>query len=135
MSEYHVVQTIFKDEECIAEALKEMGYTPEVHAEAVNIGGSTRAKAHVVVRREQFGGYRDIGFEKTKSGEIVCHCDNWDWSEGGRQRFDMPRMRIKYNQAVTRKHAKHSSKYTESKCWVDEEGKEKMKLRVWEYTE
>ena len=37
MSEYHVVDVEFKDETCLVDALKEMGYQPEVFENGVFI--------------------------------------------------------------------------------------------------
>lgn len=80
MSEYTIVEVKFKDEGCLIQSLKEMGYTPEVHKNGVvlsNAYSSAKPTAHVVVRKGQFGGYGDVGFERTKKG-FVMHADSSD---------------------------------------------------------
>jgi len=82
MSEYHVVEVIFNDEDILVKSLKEMGYGVEIHNEGVaignNIGRGVIGNAHVVVRRSQFGGMGDIGFERTSDKGFVMHADDYD---------------------------------------------------------
>jgi len=83
MSEYHVVEVIFKDEELLTQSLKDMGYEVEVHNEGVHVGrGIKTANAHIVVRRNQFHGMGDVGFERTENG-FVLHADDYDVGNHG----------------------------------------------------
>lgn len=57
-----------------------MGYAVEVNQEPVSIngyGGTKVGSAHLVVRKNQFGGYGDVGFERTSKG-FVMHADSDD---------------------------------------------------------
>ena len=44
MSEYHIIETSFKDEPVLVQTLKEMGYQPEVHSNAKNLYGFQEKK-------------------------------------------------------------------------------------------
>ena len=80
MSEYHVAEAIFKDENILKQSLRDMGYAVEVHKEPVSINGYGSKKvgsAHLVVRKNQFSGYGDVGFERTAKG-FVTHADSDD---------------------------------------------------------
>lgn len=99
MSEYHVVEVIFNDESVLVQSLKEMGYVVEVNKEPVSINGyggsKIAANAHIVVRKSQFGGYGDVGFEKTAKG-FVMHADDYDVGEAHRNRFKLNNLNKKY---------------------------------------
>jgi hypothetical protein len=138
MSQYHVIETQFKDQGCLVKALEEMGFKPTIASEGTTFqtngrGQNSQQKVHIVVPRSQFGGYGDVGFEKTAKGFSV-HCDDYDWREGSSHRkFNMEKLRINYNKAVVRQAIKKTSKYTEVSCETTADGREKMKLRVWEF--
>ena len=73
MSEYHVVETGFKDEPVLISTLKEMGYEPEIHKTAKNLygyaGKKRDQKANIIIPRAQVGSAsNDIGFERVKKG-------------------------------------------------------------------
>jgi len=62
------------------QSLKDMGYAVEVNQKPVSIngyGGTKVGSAHVVVRKNQFGGYGDVGFERTAKG-FTIHADSDD---------------------------------------------------------
>ena len=86
ISEFHVVETEFKDEECLIGALQDVGYTPEVHEKEVKLNGyngrGKQPKAHIVVRKGQFGGYGDAGFERVADGNFKLHADDYDYGRG-----------------------------------------------------
>tara|TARA_Y100000310_G_scaffold57488_2_gene52745 strand:+ start:65965 stop:66348 length:384 start_codon:yes stop_codon:yes gene_type:complete len=79
MSQYHTAQTEFTDKESLVEALENMGWKVEKHDNPIEIssGYGAKKKAHVVVRRNQFSGAADIGFEKQKD-KWVLHRDHVD---------------------------------------------------------
>ena len=135
MSQYHVIETQFKDQGCLVKALKEMGLEAEIYEKGTTLNTTMSQKhpiAHVVVRRNKFGGYGDVGFEKTATG-FVLHCDDYDWSENRHKKFNLEKLRIQYNKEVVRKVIGKSSKYTEVSCEQLSDGREKMKLKVWEF--
>jgi hypothetical protein len=136
MSQYHVVQTEFEDLECLGKALEEMGMKPEIHQQGAQFtptyGGGVK-NAHIIVRRQNFGGVGDVGFEKTGS-KIQIHCDNMDWSGAStRGRLDIPRLRIKYNQQKVKRLISTSAKYTVLGNEQLENGSERVRLRVREF--
>lgn len=88
ISEYHVVEIAFKDEGVLIQTLKEMGYEPSIHQNAVNLygyqGDKREQKAHIVIPRSQVGvASNDVGFEKVDGG-FVLHASEYDrsWRNG-----------------------------------------------------
>jgi len=79
MSEYHTAKTEFIDKKALVEACEKMGWKVESHDKAVEInsGYGPKRKAHIVVRRGQFGGCADFGFEK-QGDKYVLHRDHMD---------------------------------------------------------
>ena len=72
------MQVVFKDESCLIQSLKDIGFKPVVHNEGITLNNSySRSKptAHIVVPRSQVGGYGDLGFERTAKGGFKMHVD------------------------------------------------------------
>ena len=112
MSAYNSVTTIYKDQECLVESLKEMGYTEiEVHELPQNLVGYhadlRQQRAHIIIRRKHIGlSSNDIGYLRNADGtftEIISDFDkrkhDSKWSTN---------LKAKYTEAVTMKtaHAK-----------------------------
>ena len=100
MSAYATLETVYKDRECLVQALADMGYKDvEVHDEAqslVGYHGDTRAeKANVIVRRKFVGqAANDIGFVKDETGKykaIISQFDsgkhNTKWLDGLKKNY------------------------------------------------
>jgi hypothetical protein len=100
MSAYATLETVYKDRECLVQALADMGYKDvEVHDEAQNLvgyHGDTRAeKANVIVRRKFVGSAaNDIGFVKDETGKykaIISRFDsgkhNTKWLDGLKKNY------------------------------------------------
>ena len=74
MSAYATVQTQFRDQQALVQALGEIGYAEvEVHAEAQALygyhGDVRPEKAHVIVRRQHVGqAANDVGFVRGQDG-------------------------------------------------------------------
>ena len=69
MSAYHSYETVFKDKDCLVEALKEMGFKPSVHDEAKQLtgyqGDKRQQTAEIIIPKAQVGSAsNDIGFKK-----------------------------------------------------------------------
>ena len=130
MSEYHVVDVEFKDEECLVGALKEMGYQPEVFENGTTVSNSyskTSPKCHVVVRKNQFSGYGDMGFERV-SGGFKLHIDDYDYGKGKRDKIKMSRLKQVYASSVIQKSIRKTSKFSfVSKS--EKDGNIKIKVR------
>ena len=84
MSAYHTQRTIYKDKDCVVEALGEMGYTNvEIHEVAQNLigyHGDTRPqKANIIVRRQYVGrAANDLGFVKQADGTYSAIVSDYD---------------------------------------------------------
>ena len=84
MSEFHVLELSFKDEKCLIEVLKEMGYKPKIVKQAQNLygyqGDVRSQKAHIIIPRSQVGSAsNDVGFERTSEG-YTLHISEYDIS-------------------------------------------------------
>ena len=87
MSKYSVNQTVLREEKYLVEALKEMGYEVEVHAEGVNMNSyysEQEAKiANIIIRRQHLrGAYGDIGFIRQPNGQFAMVKDELDEHRG-----------------------------------------------------
>lgn len=132
MSEYHVVEVIFNDENILVQSLKDIGYETEVHEDAVSINGYGSAKnvasAHVVVRKKQFGGFGDVGFERTKKG-FVMHADDYDAGSHG-NRFGLGKLNKKYVENKLRKYVGTTSSINIFSRNENEKGQVEIQLRI-----
>jgi hypothetical protein len=84
MSAYNEVSTIYKDEECLLQALKEMGYSEvEVHETAQNLIGYhsdvRTQQAHIIIRRKNISSAsNDIGYFKNADGSYTEIISDYD---------------------------------------------------------
>ena len=81
MSQMHEVEVMFKDQQVLVDSLKGVGLECEIFDKGTAIAGKN---ANVVVRRDQFRGMRDIGFEKTQNG-FIMHADDYDYGAHGKK--------------------------------------------------
>ena len=82
MSKYGVSITELKEEKYLVDALREMGYRPEVHHEAVPMNSyysEQEAKlANIIIRRHELrGACGDIGFARQPDGRLTLSPTNW----------------------------------------------------------
>ena len=87
MSKYSVNQTVLREEKYLVEALKEMGYEVEVHAEGAPLNSyysEQEAKvANIIIRRQHLrGAYGDIGFTRQPDGQFEMVKDELDQYHG-----------------------------------------------------
>jgi hypothetical protein len=87
MSKYSVNQTVLREEKYLVEALEEMGYEVEVHAEGAPMNSyyaEQEAKtANVIIRRQHLrGAYGDIGFTRQPDGQFALVKDELDEYRG-----------------------------------------------------
>ena len=87
MSKYSINQTVLREEKYLVEALKEMGYEVEVHAEGAPLNSyyeEQEAKsANVIIRRQHLrGAYGDIGFTRQPDGQFAMVKDELDEYRG-----------------------------------------------------
>jgi hypothetical protein len=74
MSKYEELRTVLSDERFVLEALKDLGYRPEVSRDGLSLygylGDERPDKANIVIRRGQLNSAsNDIGFVRDASGE------------------------------------------------------------------
>lgn len=129
MSSFHVVEVIFKDESLLLESLKEIGYSPEVHKEAVVLGGNynkDKVKAHITIPKSQFNGsYGDLGFERNKKG-FVMHADHIDI-----KKFKLKDLNKKYSENKLRKYVNATSRCNIFSRQEHKNGQIEIQLRMF----
>ena len=131
MSEYHTAEVIFKDESVLLQSIKEMGYEAKVHEEAVKINGYAGKKvgnSHIVVKKGQFSGYGDVGFERTSKG-FVIHSDEDDTRLSG-GRFGLGTLNKKYVENKLKRHTSVTSKCNIFSRTENEKGQVEIQLRI-----
>jgi len=131
MSEYHVVEVKFKDEGCLVQALNDMGYKPEVHNDGTvlsNSYSSAKPTAHVVVRKGVFGGYGDVGFERTKKG-FVMHADDYDAGSHGK-RFKLKQLNKTYSETKIKRYVGSTASCNIFSRRENEKGQIEIHLRI-----
>jgi hypothetical protein len=83
VSKYSELRTVLTDERYLVEALRELGYAPEVSREGralVGYMGDERAeKAHIIIRRRQLdSASNDIGFARDANGVYRAIISEYD---------------------------------------------------------
>ena len=126
VSEYIVKECDFKDEQMLVDALKQMGYKPAVHDEAVEIqtyyNRGVKPKAHIVIDKSQFRGYGAVGFERQEKGYKV-HMDNGDL-----HKFKFNKLKQSYSEATIMKTVRSRSRFS-VKSRQEKEGQIHIRLR------
>ncbi len=92
MSKYGESQTVLREEKYLIDALREMGYYPEVHHEPVPLNSyysEQEAKlANIILRREQVpGAFGDVGFARQSDGQFTLIADELDGYRGYGQKW------------------------------------------------
>jgi hypothetical protein len=87
MSKYGQTQTVLREEKCLVEALKEMGYEIEVRPEGTQLNSYYSEQegkvANIVIRRQHLrGAYGDIGFARQPDGRLTLIADELDQYHG-----------------------------------------------------
>lgn len=91
MSQFVEGEVAIKDQECLIEALIELGYAEEhieVHTEAKPLygyrGDQRKETAHVIVRRRYVGNTsNDVGFRRNKNGTFTAIVSKYDSKKQG----------------------------------------------------
>jgi len=123
------VDVEFKDEGLLVDALKNMGYNPQVNEEAVEIKGyyqnEKKKKAHIVVSKSQVGGYAGVGFERIKEGGFKMHIDNMDHNK-----FGTGKLKQHYSEATVMKAVNKNAKFSFKNRSTTKDGKIKIRLHT-----
>jgi len=140
MSAFVTIKTEFEDPACVVEALKELGYEPEVHEEPQALegyhGDARAQRAEIIVRRSQIGGSsNDFGFYKDGDGKYQLWLSQFD------QSFVPRKHKLQGVQGLTNKlaqsYAVHKvTKTARKERWkvktaVQQDGSVKVKLSAW----
>lgn len=83
MSKYNEISTQFSDQQCLVEALKELGYQPQVSEKPQHLQGyqndSREQTAEIIIPRKQVGGAsNDVGFKKSADGTYTAIISDYD---------------------------------------------------------
>ncbi len=83
MSKYEELRTVLSEERFLVEALRELGYSPEVSNDGMSLygylGDERAEKAHIVIRRRQLdSASNDIGFTRDASGVYRAIISEYD---------------------------------------------------------
>jgi hypothetical protein len=132
ISEYHVVEVQFKDEDILLKTLRDMEYNPEVHQTAKPLhgyrGDEREQKAHIIIPRSQVGrASNDVGFER-KDGGFVLHASQFDrsWRTGDK----LKRLNMSYSENKIRKTIGGMSKCSIFSRQENPKGQIEIKIRV-----
>lgn len=74
---------MYSDKDCLVEALKELGYQPQVSEKPQNLegyqGDARAQKAEIIIPRRQVGGAsNDVGFKKNEDGTYTALISDYD---------------------------------------------------------
>ena len=83
MSEYHVVKTQYKQEDCLLKSLQELGYKVDVHQSPQSLrgyrGDLRQQKAHLIIKKEHIGSAsNDVGFFRNADGQYQMIISAYD---------------------------------------------------------
>ena len=83
MSKYEELRTVFSDERFLIEALRDLGYNPEVSGDGLSLygclGDERPEKAQVVIRRRQLdSASNDVGFARDANGVYRALISEYD---------------------------------------------------------
>ena len=130
MSEFHVIEVEIYDKDCLIDALKEMGYNPELYDNPVHLygyeGDKRIQKAHIRIPRSQIGSAsNDVGFEKI-GNKYILHLSAYDIHV---KKFDKQKLMQLYGKHKVEKIVKKQSrKFKKKSQYVDEKGNIKIRL-------
>ena len=87
MSKYGETQTVLSEEKYLVDALKDMGYQVEIHAQGARLKSyyseQEEKVANIIIRREQLpGAYGDVGFARQPDGRLALISDELDEHRG-----------------------------------------------------
>ncbi|MFW6129807.1 MAG: DUF1257 domain-containing protein [Atribacterota bacterium] len=133
MSEFHVVEIQFEDEDCLIKALEELGYKPAIHNDdPVNLygyqGDKRQQKAHIVIPRSQVGtASNDVGFERQGDGKYIMHVSAYDKGRWADQTKKIKQLYAKNR--VTKFISQNAGTYSLSSKTTKKDGTISMRLR------
>jgi len=100
------------DRGCLTQTLEQMGYKASIHDTAQRMKtyrSSDKANAHIIVEKQQFGGYGDWGLE------CVDDKDKMHYDESDARKFQLDKLKQLYSTNVVKKTLKRNSKLSISR--------------------
>ena len=134
MSEYNEIQTEYADQDCLVDALKDMGFQPQVSEKAQNLEGYHGDKrtqtAEIIIPRRQVGGAsNDVGFKKDANGKFTAIISDYD-KGGNFGTKKQQQLKQLYAEKVAMKQAKKNGlKFMGKKQTTDKAGKPVTRLQ------
>lgn len=133
MSKYEELKTVLAEECYLMEALKDLGYTPEVHREGAALygylGDERQERAQIVVRRRQLdSASNDIGFARDTAGVYRALISEYDRSIGFNDSW-LGRIAQVYKERQTMAVAKAKGYIFKGRVVVDTPQGKKVQLR------
>ncbi|MBT6047647.1 MAG: DUF1257 domain-containing protein [Candidatus Scalindua sp.] len=129
MSENITVKINLKDEECLVESLKELGFVVEQNEVAQTVKSyynRTNKKAHVILRKVSNRGLSaDIGFELS-GDEYLIHHDSMDKRKLKLKALKQLYSKHRVRQTIRKKNTKYSLKSEK----VDKDGRIRIKVAL-----
>lgn len=127
MSAYNEIETTYSDQACLVEALKEMGYHPQVSETPQNLEGYHGDKrtqtAEIIIPRKQVGGAsNDVGFKRNADGTFTAIVSDYDKSSNFNAKKQAELKKL-YTEKVAMKQAKANGlKFVSKKQTTNKEG-------------
>ena len=136
ISEFHTIETelLQQNEESLIQALKDIGFNPQVHKEAQNLygyrGDMRDQVAHIILPRDQVGtASNDIGFERLDNGKYRLYVSEFDQRSWNHK---MPKLIQMYG-VNTVESFTSTSDYSMVEQEVEADGTIRIRLRVNDY--
>jgi hypothetical protein len=132
VSEFHSCTISLTDDQCIIEALIEMGYQPKVNDKPQNLygylGDKREQKAHIIIPRSQItNASNDIGFEKIGK-DYTVHISQYDEQIHS---FDLDKLKQLYGKHRVQKFVKmKTGKYNIKSQKVKKDGTIEIVIRT-----
>jgi len=137
MSEYIVAETVVKDQDCLIDALIEIGIPKnqiEVHVTPTDLVGYANRnqgqKANVVVRKTNTGLSGDVGFEKIEGGTYRAWINDMDRNRGLGKEILKGKFRQCYAKKVLLKQVGRTHGHKLKDVTTDKNGKIKIRITV-----
>lgn len=107
MSSFRTQETNINDAQCLTDALKAMGYKPEVNKEKVGVRGHgyESRKAEIILKKEDLKEGGDVGFAKGKDGNFSIVTDTYVMRNGFQLEKFTKEIKQKYAEVKIRKQA------------------------------
>jgi len=110
VSSYNEIQTIYSDQQCLIEAIKELGYQPQVNEKPQHLegyhGDERQQTAEIIIPRKQVGGAsNDVGFKRNADGTFTAIISDYDKSATFNAKKQQ-QLKVAYTEKVAMKQAK-----------------------------